>query len=170
MTEAPPPDDVAIARSLRAHTRTLLAMCLTCGVLALVGAGALSMAGEHRTDVRVLAGLSMLAAGQALAIVAAVLAAIGWLTVVRGVGEPGSSSSQQAARQHLPQAQVAQTARRLALLLRVIVAIAVIGVTAWAIAALDALIGALVGAVLLLQVAVVLAIVRVNLLLRPRLP
>ena len=76
-------EDVAIARALRAHTRTLLLMCATCLVLALVGAGALSMAGVHRTDLRVLAGLTMLGVAQLLAIVAAVVAALGWLTIAR---------------------------------------------------------------------------------------
>lgn len=163
-------EDVAIARALRAHTRTLLAMCATCLVLALVGAGALSMAGDQRTDVRVLAGLTMLGTAQLAAIAAAVLAAVGWLTIARGVGEPGSRTSQDAARRRLPEQQTARTARRLALLLRVVVALAVVGVTIWAVVDIGAVLGALVGAVLLVQVAVVLAIVRVSVLLRPRLP
>ena len=170
MDEDAPLEDVAIARALRAHTLTMLAMCATCLVLALVGAGALSMAGDQRTDVRVVAGLTMLGAGQLLAIVAAVIAGLGWLAIARGVGDPGSRTSKDAARRHLPQQQTTRTARRLALLLRVVAALAVVGVTVWAIADIDAVIGAVVGAVLLVQVAVVLAIVRVNLLLRPHLP
>ncbi len=163
-------EDVAIARALRAHTLTLVAMCVTCLVLALVGAGALSMAGEHRTDVRVLAGLTMLAAAQLLAIVAAVVSALGWWAIASGVGDPGSRTSRDAARRNLPGQQTARTARRLALLLRVVVALAVVGVTVWAVVDISAIVGAVVGAVLLVQVAVVLAIVRVNVLLRPYLP
>ncbi|HIZ36025.1 MAG TPA: hypothetical protein H9815_09630 [Candidatus Ruania gallistercoris] len=163
-------EDVAIARALRGHTRTLLLMCAACAVLALLGAGALSMAGQYRSDVRIVAGLSLLAGAQLLAITAAAIAGMGWLTIVRGVGEPGSRSSQDAARRELPQREVARTARRLAVLLRLVIALAVVGVTVWAIVDIAAVIGAAVGAVLLLQLAVVLAIVRVNVLLRPRLP
>lgn len=163
-------EDVAIARALRAHTRTLLLMCATCAVLALVGTGALSMAGQYRSDARIVAGLTMLGGAQLLAIAAAVIAGVGWLTIARGVGEPGSRTSQDAARRDLPERAVSGTARRLAVLLRVIVATAVVGVTIWAIVDIGAVIGAAVGAVLLVQVGVVLAIVRVNVLLRPRLP
>ena len=163
-------EDVAIARALRAHTRTLLLMCAACAVLALVGAGALSMAGQYREDARIVAGLTMLGGAQLLAIAAAVVAGLGWVAIARGVGEPGSRTSQDAARRELPQRAVARTAHRLAVLLRLGLALAVVGVTIWAIVDIGAVIGAAVGAVLLVQVAVVLAIVRVNVLLRPRLP
>ena len=163
-------EDVAIARALRAHTRTLLLMCAACTLLALLGAGALSMAGQYRTDPRVVAGLTMLAGAQLVAIAAAVIAGLGWVSIARGVGEPGSRTSQDAARRELPQQEVARTARRLAVLLRVIIALAVVGLTIWAVVDIGAVIGAAVGAVLVVQVAVVLAIVRVNVLLRPRLP
>ncbi|WP_139177492.1 hypothetical protein [Ruania alba] len=170
MSTAPLPPDVVIARALRAHTRTLFAMCGMALVLTLIGTGALQMAGQEWDDQRVLAGLSMLAAGQLLAIVAAVLAGVGWIGLVRRIGAPGSAETVRAVTDGVPRRQVEVTARRLALLLRVALAVAVAGVTAWVIAEPAGLIGAVVGAVLVVQVAVVIAIVRVSVLVRPRRP
>ncbi|WP_163540760.1 hypothetical protein [Occultella kanbiaonis] len=161
------PADVVIARGVQAHTRTLLAMCAVAVVLGFIGAGALSMAGPQGRDLPMVAGFTLLAAGQLLAITGAVLAGIGLATILRGVGEPGSTDSADAARQHLPARTVERTARRLALLLRVVVAAAIVGVAVWAIAAPAGLLGAVVGAVLTIQVAVVIAIVRVKVLLAP---
>ncbi|TDE91683.1 hypothetical protein EXU48_16255 [Occultella glacieicola] len=161
------PADVVISRAVQAHTRTLLAMCAVALVLGLIGAGALSMAGQQGRDLPMIAGLTLLGAGQLLAITGAVVAGLGLATILRGVGEPGSPDSRGAARSHLPTRTVEHTARRLAILLRVVVAAAVVGVAAWAIAAPAGLLGAAVGAVLTLQVAVVLAIVRVRVLLAP---
>ncbi|UFU05845.1 hypothetical protein [Ruania halotolerans] len=164
------PPDVVIARALRAHTRTLLAMCTMAVVLALIGAGALQMAGPNWDDLRILAGLTMLGSGQLLAIVAAIVSAVGWIGLVRAVGAPGTAESTRAVTEGLPRRQVETTARRLALLIRVTLAVAAVGITVWVLAAPGGVIGAAVGAVLVLQVAVVIAIVRVSVLVRPRRP
>lgn len=164
------PPDVAIARALRAHTRTLVAMCALVVVLMLIGAGALSMSGGNARDVRVVAGLTMLGAGQLLALIAAGLAGVGWVRIVRAVGTPGSAESARAVADDVPGGQVQATGHRLALLLRATIGVAVVGVTAWALVAFDGLAGAVVGAVLVIQVAVVIALVRTHLLLQPRRP
>ncbi|QOR70081.1 hypothetical protein IM660_15825 [Ruania alkalisoli] len=164
------PPDVVIARTLRAHTRTLVAMCTMVVVLMLIGAGALSMAGGNAGDPRVVAGLTMLGAGQVLALAAAAFAGAGWLHIVRAVGTPGSTQSARAVADGIPVEQVQVTGRRLALLLRVTLGVAVLGVTAWAVIAVEGVIGAAVGAVLVAQVAVVITLVRTHLLLHPRRP
>ncbi|UFU02521.1 hypothetical protein LQF12_13630 [Ruania suaedae] len=164
------PPDVAIARALRAHTRTLVAMCALVLVLTLIGAGALSMAGGGADDPRVQAGLTLLGSGQLVALLAAAVAGAGWLTVVRSVGAPGSDVSVRAVAAGVPRAQVEATGRRLAWAMRSAVAVAVLGVCAWAVFAVDAVVGAAVGAVLVVQVALVIALVRHHLLLHPRRP
>ncbi|CAM3410404.1 hypothetical protein OCAE111667_08330 [Occultella aeris] len=161
------PADVVIARGVQAHTRTLLAMCAVAVVLGFIGAGALSMAGPQGRDLPMVAGFTLLAVGQLLAITGAVLAGIGLAAILRGVGEPGSTDSADAGRRRLPARTVERTARSFALLLRVVVVAAIGGVAVWAIAAPAGLLGAVVGAVLTIQVAVVIAIVRVKVLLAP---
>src|SRR5690625_7787914 len=83
------PPDVVIARVVKAHTRALLALAGTAIMLALLGVAALSLAGAHGRDAPMIAGLTLLSAGGALALVAAAVVLRGLVRVLRDSGEPG---------------------------------------------------------------------------------
>lgn len=158
------PADVLIARAVRAHTRSLAALALACVVLAGIGVGALSLAGPNRGDAPITAGLVLLGIGQLCALASAAVAAIGLVRVLREVGEPGSSDSVDAARADVPRRTTRSTAGQLAIAMRVTVGACVLGVTVWALADPTAVVGAVVGTLVVLQLVVVLALIRVHLL------
>lgn len=160
----PVPADVLIARAVRAHTRALATMAGACLVLALIGVAALSLAGEDMTTPPVTAGLTLLGVGQVCALIAAAVAGFGLARVLRDVGEPGSDDSADAVRADIPRATVRATASRFAILMRVTVGGCVLAITVWAIANPAALLGAVVGALVTLQLVVALALLRVHLL------
>lgn len=165
-TEPAMPSDVVIARSVRAHTRALVVVLVAPLVLAGLAAAALSMAGGYRPDPPLTAGISMVVLGQVLALAAAVIIGRGLLDLLRGAGTPGSPQSQRAAVRGQPNRVLDRTVSRLALMIRVIVAAAVLGIAAWALVDSSGVVGAVVGAVLIAQVAVVVAVVRVSILHR----
>ncbi|HLR27070.1 MAG TPA: hypothetical protein VK086_00140 [Ruania sp.] len=187
-TEVPPeelPRDVVVARTLNAHLRALLVLCGLCVVLALIGAAALqfaggvdggaspsgsvdggaspsgsadgttsndSIGGVPGLDSPVQAGLSLLLAGQVITILAAVIVAAGWFATARTAKGSTTSAAVHAHR--------TTTAQRLGLLVRVTAVVGVAGVTLWVLLDIAALAGAVVGAVLLLQVLLVLVLLR----------
>src|SRR5699024_637105 len=187
-TEVPPeelPRDVVVARTLNAHLRALLVLCGLCVVLTLIGAAALQLAGgvgggieggsadsgastsgsadggttgkdstgsSPGMDPRIQAGLSLLLAGQVLTILAAVIVAAGWFATARAARGSTTSAAVHAHR--------TTTAQRLGLLMRLTAVVGVAGVTLWVLLDIAALAGAVVGAVLLLQVLLVLVLLR----------
>jgi hypothetical protein len=158
------PADVLIARSVRAHTRALVTLATAAIVLAGIGTAALSLAGADLRTPPISAGLSMLAVGQLCSLVAAAIAGIGLARVLRQVGEPGSDDSGTAVRTDVPGAAIRSTAARFAILMRVIVGACVLVITVWAIVDPAGIVGAVVGAVVVLQLVVTLALLRVHLL------
>lgn len=158
------PADVLIARSVRAHTRALVTLAVAVIVLAGIGAAALSLAGDDLRTPPIVAGLSMLAVGQLCALVAAAIAGGGLARVLRQVGEPGSEDSAAAARTDVPHAAIRSTAARFAILMRVIVGACVLVITVWVLADTAGIVGAVVGAVVVLQLVVALALLRIHLL------
>lgn len=158
------PADVQIARAVRAHTRALVTLAAAAVVLAAIGAAALSFAGDDLRTPPITAGLSMLAVGQVCALIAAAIAGLGLIRVLREVGEPGSDDSAAAARSKVPSEAIRATASRFAILMRVIVGACVLVISVWAIANTAGIVGAAVGAVVVLQVVVALALLRVHLL------
>ena len=160
------PADVVIARAIRAHTRTFLVVLAAPIVLAGLGAAALGMAGPYQQDPPVVAGLTMLGLGQLLGVIAAIVIGRGLYELLSASGTPGSPDSQQAAQRGQPARVLARTTAHLATMVKIIIAGAVVGVVAWAIIDLSALAGAIVGAVLVAQVAVVVALARVSVLHR----
>lgn len=187
-TEVPPeelPRDVVVARTLNAHLRALLMLCGLCVVLTLIGAAALQLAGgvgggidggsadsgastsgsvdggttgkdstgsSPGMDPRIQAGLSLLLAGQVLTILAAVTVAAGWFATARAARGSTTSAAVHAHR--------TTTAQRLGLLMRLTAVVGVAGVTLWVLLDIASLAGAVVGAVLLLQVLLVLVLLR----------
>lgn len=160
----PVPDDVLIARAVRAHTRALLTMALAVLVLAIIGVAALSLAGADRSTAPIMAGLTLLGVGQLSALVAAGIAGAGLVRVLRDVGEPGSADSAAAVRSDVPRAAVRTTAARFAVLMRVILGACVLTIAVWALANTAGIVGAVVGALVTVQVVVALALLRVHLL------
>lgn len=160
----PMPADVLIARAVRAHTRALATLAGACIVLALIGVAALSFAGADTGTPPVTAGLTLLGVGQVCALVAAAVAGMGLARVLRDVGEPGSDDAVDAVRADVPRTAVRRTAARFAILMRVTVGACVLAVTVWALADPAGLIGAVVGALVALQLVVVLALLRVQML------
>lgn len=158
------PADVLIARAVRAHTRALATLAGACIVLALIGVAALSLAGADTGTPPVTAGLTLLGVGQVCALVAAAVAGMGLARVLRDVGEPGSDDAVDAVRADVPRTAVRRTAARFAVLMRVTVGACVLAVTVWALADPVGLIGAVVGALVALQLVVVLALLRVQML------
>ncbi|WP_420111037.1 hypothetical protein [Pseudactinotalea sp.] len=158
------PADVLIARAVRAHTRALVTLAVACLALAGIGTAALSLAGEDLRTPPITAGLSLLAVGQACALVAAAIAGIGLIRVLRQVGEPGSDDSAAAARSNVPREAVRATAARFAILMRVVVGACVLVISVWALANTAGIVGAVVGALVTLQLVVALALLRVHLL------
>ena len=160
------PADVVIARAVKAHTRALLAVLAVPLVLAGLGAAALSMAGPYGQDPPAVAGVSMIAQGQLLGVIAGILVGRGLFTLLSGAGTPGSTASRRAAGSGQPVKVLTRTIQNLATMIKVIGAAAVLGVVVWAFIDLSALVGAIVGAILVAQVAVVVALVRVGILHR----
>jgi hypothetical protein len=158
------PADVLIARAVRAHTRALVTLAAACVVLAGIGTAALSLAGEDLRTPPIMAGLSVLGVAQVCALVAAGIAGMGLVRVLREVGEPGSDDSAAAVRSHVPVDAIRRTAARFAMLMRVIVGACVLVITVWAVADAAGVLGAVIGAVVTLQLVVALAVLRVHLL------
>lgn len=103
-------------------------------------------------DPRIQAGLSLLLAGQVLTILAAVTVAAGWFATARAARGSTTSAAVHAHR--------TTTAQRLGLLMRLTAVVGVAGVTLWVLLDIASLAGAVVGAVLLLQVLLVLVLLR----------
>lgn len=160
----PAPADVVISRAVRAHTRALATLAGACVVIAVIGVAALSFAGNDLRTPPITAGLSLLGLGQLCALAGAAIAGVGLVTVLREVGEPGSDDSRDAVRSDLPRAITRTTAARLAVLMRITVAACVLAITVWALADGTAVVGAVVGALVTLQLVVVLAVLRVHML------
>lgn len=160
------PADVVIARAVRAHTRALIVVLAAPLVLAGLGAAALSMAGPYGQDPPAVAGVTMIAQGQVLGVVAGVLVGRGLLTLLRAAGAPGSTASRKSVESGRPVQVLTRTIKNLATMIRVIIIAAVLGIVVWAIIDFSALAGAIVGAVLVAQVAVVVALARVGVLHR----
>ncbi len=158
------PPDVVIARAVRAHTRTLVALAGACLALAAVGLGGLSLAGDDLRTPPITAGLTLLGVGQVCALASAAVAGVGLVRVLRGVGEPGSDASSDAVREDVPRTTTRATASRLAVLMRITLGACVLAITVWALVASAGLLGAFVGALVTAQLVVVLALLRVHLL------
>lgn len=162
----PLPADVVIARAVRAHTRALLIVLAAPLVLAGLGAAALSMAGPYGQDPPAVAGVTMIAQGQILGVITGVLVGRGLYALLSGSGTPGSADSRKAVRSGHPIRVLTRTIKHMSTMIRVIIVAAVLGIVVWAIIDLSALAGAIVGAVLVAQVAVVVALARVVVLHR----
>lgn len=160
------PADVVIARVVKAHTRALVALAGTAVLLALLGVAALSLAGAHGRDAPMLAGLTLLGAGQLLAMCAAAVVLRGLLRILRGSGEPGSPQAAQAARNGQPAHVLRGTATAMVTMIKIVLATAVLGIIAWAVLNPGGLIGAIVGAILVVQVAVFIGLIRAGVLHR----
>lgn len=160
------PSDVVIARVVKAHTRALLALAGTAVMLALLGVAALSLAGAHGRDAPMIAGLTLLGAGGALALVAAGVVLRGLLQVLRGSGEPGSRQARTAARAGRPVEVLQSTTAALLTVIKIVIATAVTGIVIWAFIDPSGVIGAVVGAILVVQVAVFVGLIRVGILHR----
>lgn len=158
------PPDVVIARAVRAHTRTLVALAGACLALAAVGLGGLSLAGDDLRTPPITTGLTLLGVGQVCALASAAVAGVGLVRVLRGVGEPGSDASSDAVREDVPRTTTRATASRLAVLMRITLGACVLAITVWALVASAGLLGAFVGALVTAQLVVVLALLRVHLL------
>lgn len=152
-----PPPDVIVAGTIRALTRALLAACLAAGALGVGAVAVLTLAGGSATGLAPV--LSLLALGQVAALASAVVAGLGLRATLRDpAGGPpgGDATSEDAAR---ARAARGVTARRLAVLARVTLAACVVAVAAWALVDPGAVLGALAGAVVAAQVAVLAEIV-----------
>lgn len=160
----PVPADVLISRAVRGHTRALLALVVACLVLALIAIGALALAGADRATAPITAGLSLLGVGQLGALATAAIAGVGLVRVLRGVGEPGSSDSAAAAQADLPRRVTRATASRFALSMRLIVGACILMIAVWALANPAGIVGAVIGALVTVQLVVALALLRVHLL------
>lgn len=162
----PMPADVIIARAVKAHTRALVAVLAAPLVLAGLGAAALSMAGPYRQDPPAVAGVTMIAQGQVLGLIAGILVGRGLFVLLSGAGTPGSAASRRAVATGRPVQVLRRTLKNLATMIRIIIIAALVGIVVWAVIDLSAIAGAIVGAVLVAQVAVVIALVRVGILHR----
>ncbi|MFV0252864.1 MAG: hypothetical protein ACK5H2_05955 [Beutenbergiaceae bacterium] len=158
------PADVLIARAVRGHTQALMIMVVAVLVLAFIAIGALSFAGEDRSTAPITAGLSLLGVGQLAALAGAAVAGLGLAQILREVGEPGSVDSATAARAQLPTSLIRSTASRFALLMRIGLGACVLAIAVWALADPAGILGAVIGALVAVQVLVALALVRVQLL------
>lgn len=151
--------DVAAGLAVRALTRTVLAMGGCVVGIGLVGAGAASMAqvenGGAGADV-VVPGVSVLMVGQLAALVATAFAL--WSLV-----------QQLRRRVPDPARNVAGLSRALGLCARFVIAGCVVGVAGWLIARPSTAISAVLGAVIAVQIALVIGVVRSR-VLRPAVP
>ncbi|MDD9207747.1 hypothetical protein PU560_14925 [Georgenia sp. 10Sc9-8] len=144
MTPARPPtddvpEDVAVARSLRALRGALLATVGACLVLGALAVGVVVLTGTD--DALLWPGLSLLAVGQLLALVAAAVVALGLRSVLVG---------------GLPAAALARTASRLRRLARLVVVACVVGVVVWGLVRPEALVVTVACALVVAQVPAVL--------------
>src|SRR5699024_5840374 len=110
----PLPADVVIARSIKAHTRALLVVLAAPVVLAGLGVAALSLAGEHGQAPPAVAGVTMIAQGQVLGVVAAILIGRGMYSLLSSADIPGSASSRQVVAEGLPVRVLRRTIANLA--------------------------------------------------------
>lgn len=159
VSEALPADlhrDVVVARVTTSLTRMVACGAGFAALLALLGLGVVSMSGDRATDAPVVAGLSLAAAGLLAGLAAACLAGVGLMRLLR----TDLTAAQAAAIR-------AQCRDRIALLQRVLIAVLIIGITVWALANINALIGAIVGAAVSLQALPLLALARSRLLNTP---
>ena len=142
--------DVAAGLAVRAVTRTLASMAITSVGIGLVGAGAASMAqvenGGAGADV-VVPGISVLMVGQLVALVATALAAWSLVQLLRH-------------RVPRPAHNVAGLSRALGLCSRFLVAGCVLGVAVWLIVRPSSALSAVLGAIVAVQVALVIGLVR----------
>lgn len=146
--------DVVTGLAVRAISRTLMAMAGTAIGVGLVGAGAASMAqvenGGGGADV-VVPGISVLMIGQLAALVATALATWSLVQLLRRrVPDPAHS--------------VAGLGKALGLCARFLVAGCVIGVAFWLVVRPSTAISAVFGAVVAIQVALVIGLVRSRIL------
>lgn len=160
------PADVVVARAIKAHTRALLVILAAPLVLAGLGAAALSLAGPYGSDPPAIAGVTMIAQGQVLGLIAAGLVGKGLADLLRRSGTPGSTDARRLAASGTAGRVLSRTMNQLATMVKVILVAAVVGIVVWAAIDLSALAGAVVGAVLVAQVAVVVALARVGVLHR----
>ena len=160
------PPDVVIARVVKAHTRAMLALAGSAIMLALLGVAALSLAGAHGRDAPMIAGLTLLSAGGVLALVAAAVVLRGLLRVLRHSGEPGSRQARTTARAGQPLEVLQATTATLLTVIKIVIATAVAGIVIWAFVAPSGVVGAVVGAILVVQVAVFVGLIRVGILHR----
>lgn len=146
--------DVVAGLAVRAVSRTVTAMAVTAVGIGLVGAGAASMAqvenGGAGADV-VVPGISVLMVGQLAALVGAALAVWSLVQLLRRrVPDPART--------------VVGLSRALGLCARFLVAGCVLGVAVWLVVRPGAAISAVLGAVVAVQVAFVIGMVRSRIL------
>lgn len=158
------PSDVVISRAVRASMRAMLLLAAMCVVLALVGVAGAAMADGGRASPLVSAGLTLIGMGALFGLLATALAGVALVTVLRPVGQPGSEQSEAAARSDTPRRAVHTLARRLAILMRVVLGACVVAIAVWGIADPEGIVGAVVGALVTVQLVVVMALLRVHLL------
>lgn len=168
MTSLPP--DVAVAHAIRALTRALLVCCAAVGALGLAGVAVLTL-GAASTD-GLMPALSLLAVGQVVALAGGGVVVLGLRAALRPsrarrgpdasspadapADAPAHATPDDAAR---AAAACAVVARRLEVLARVLLAACVLAVAGWAFADGASALGALLGALVSAQVAVVFVVV-----------
>ncbi len=168
------PPDVAVAHAIRALTRALLVCCAAVGALGLAGVAVLTL-GAASTD-GLMPALSLLAVGQVVALAGGVVVVLGLRAALRPsrarrgpdasspavaptvapTDAPTHATPDDAAR---AAAACAVVARRLEVLARVLLAACVLAVAGWAFADGASALGALLGALVSAQVAVVFVVV-----------
>ena len=152
----PPADDhdVVTGLAVKAVTNTLAAMAATAVGIGLIGAGAASMAqvetGGESSEI-VIPGLTVLMVGQLVAVVATALAIISLVSLLRG-------------RVPHPDHAVRGLSRALGLCAKVLLAGCILAIAFWAFYRPSAILPAVFGAVVAVQVAVIIGLVRSKLL------
>ena len=150
-----------VARAIRDLTRALLICCAAVGVLGLAGVAILTLAPQDLTGL--LPALTLLGLCQVFALVGGVVvgvglrAALGTRRTDAGPRPPDAAAPADATPDDAARAAEASAvvARRLHLLARVVLVACVLAVAAWALADGAAAVGALLGALVGAQVAVV---------------
>ena len=160
------PPDVAVAHAIRALTRALLVCCAAVGALGLAGVAVLTL-GAASAD-GLMPALSLLAVGQVVALAGGVVVVLGLRATLRPSRArrgPDASSATVAPTHATPDdaaraaAAGAVVARRLGLLARLLLVALVVAVAGWAFADGASALGALLGALVSAQVAVVFVVV-----------
>lgn len=141
--------DVALSRAVRGHGVLVAVGAGLALLFGLIAAAAVAMAGTRAGDPPIVAGVSALGVGALAGLVAAGLTLVTQLRLLRA--EPDLVAAQAAAR---------ATGARIGLIQRGLLAALVIVVAAWAFVDVDGLLGALVGAAVAAQAALVLALAR----------